>query len=109
MTTKSVRVKTKRFWTCIRSTSETTLTMIIIIFYEDPEPKILTQVGLLNASVGSFLQLLLFIVMEPDARKYVKTKGQRYFQNETLMYFEKRTNRNAVNVSNKPDIFVIEL
>ena len=76
----------------------------------DPGPKLLAQSGLLNNSVCSFLELQLFLIMEPNARKYAMIKVQRFLltlKDDNPGYFQKRTS--TVNVNPKNEIYVIDL
>ena len=89
--------------------------MIQTYFLKDPGTKLLEQSGLLNTSVGSFLELQLFLIMEPNARKYIKSKVQRILltmslKNKTPGYLRKQiSNVNVKNVTQKNDIYVINI
>lgn len=68
-----------------------------------------------DSSVCSFLQLLLFLIMEKDAMKYLTRKVNEFkekgsIQRNTLRNFEKRQRKMNINKNaNVHDIFVIEL
>ena len=86
-----------------------------MLSFQDPGPKFITQTGLLITSVCSFLQLLLFLIMEKDAMKYLTRKAKEFkekgsIQRNTLKKFEKRQRKMKIKKNaNVNDIFVIEL
>ena len=86
-----------------------------MLSFQDPGQKFITQTGLLITSVCSFLQLLLFLIMEKDAMKYLTRKAKEFkekgsIQRNTLKKFEKRQRIMKIKKNaNVNDIFVIEL